>query len=412
MTEMNQPPFFAQFFRDIKQQLGIDPDVDKYVQFLMLTQRYISTDAATEFNWEKIYRTAEAMFLSRNHINDRQTFRNLFLEALREESGNVRNRLDTLLAAKHIKEEDKPETVSKKEAKLSNDETMTETRTEKKSIKKAVETAQKEEKQVENTKVSKKYINIDVSAPSTEGGQMPNDTSNQTAPTTVFRMTDDYLPIFRRDMAQLWRVLRFQEKHGFSDELDIPNTVQRIAKDGWFLNPVFEIGRRNREESLLIFVDYRGSMTAFHRFSQGVIEAALGDGGHSKASVFYFQNCPLNHVFLRGSDFRKTVHLDTILNRANPHQTVVLIISDAGAARGNWNENRIYKTAEFIDRLNQRIARIAWLNPMPHHRWFGSTAETIACGVAMFPVLDANHNGMSQAIQYLSGRNIQGYPVD
>ena len=48
---------------------------------------------------------------------------------------------------------------------------------------------------------------------------------------------------------------------------------------------------------------------------------------------------------------------------------------------------------------------------MPYDRWFDTTAEGIADKVPMFPILDAENNGMSQAIQYLMGKNIEGYPV-
>ena len=336
---MNQSSFFADFFRDIKQQLGIDPDLDKYVQFLMLTQRYLTTDVATEFNWEKIYRVAEAMFLSRRQANDCDIFRKIFLSALKAESAACRSRVEALFAVADEKKDDVSPNKEVGEAEKPQDDTETDIQKVKTKTQKEVEDIQKEEKKPEEqANLSKKYINIDASAPELDGMTQNSDegsqtTSEQPLPSKMFRMTDDYLPIMRRDMAQLWRVLRFQEKYGVSNELDIQGTVQRIAQDGLFLKPIYETGRRNREESLLIFADYRGSMTAFHRFTEGVIEAALGDGGHSKASVYYFQNCPLNHVFPRGSDFRKTVHLDTILNRANPNQTKRLPLSSAMRVR-------------------------------------------------------------------------------
>ncbi|WP_414579694.1 hypothetical protein [Anabaena sp. CCY 9402-a] len=67
-------------------------------------------------------------------------------------------------------------------------------------------------------------------------------------------------------------------------------------------------------------------------------------------------------------------------------RTAVLIFSDAGAARGGYSEERYELTREFITQLQHHVRYIAWLNPMPRKRWFGTTAGEIAHLVPMFEV--------------------------
>jgi hypothetical protein len=83
-----------------------------------------------------------------------------------------------------------------------------------------------------------------------------------------------------------------------------------------------------------------------------------------------------------------------------PERTVVLIFSDAGAARGAYSEERIELTEMFLTQLRQRIRYIAWLNPMPEKRWFGTTAGEIADLVPMF---EMTRRGLQDAIDLLRG---------
>ncbi|MCC5613002.1 isochorismatase family protein [Nostoc sp. CHAB 5834] len=56
----------------------------------------------------------------------------------------------------------------------------------------------------------------------------------------------------------------------------------------------------------------------------------------------------------------------------------VLIISDAGAARGNFDQERVDNTKAWIEQLQQSVRYYAWLNPMPSECWRQTTAGEIA----------------------------------
>jgi uncharacterized protein len=82
---------------------------------------------------------------------------------------------------------------------------------------------------------------------------------------------------------------------------------------------------------------------------------------------------------------------------------VILIISDAGAARGNYSSERVALTAAWINQLNKAVKYVAWLNPMPSRCWQKTTAEGVA---QLLPMFETSRRGMSHAIDTLRGRYI------
>jgi uncharacterized protein len=84
-------------------------------------------------------------------------------------------------------------------------------------------------------------------------------------------------------------------------------------------------------------------------------------------------------------------------------QTALLIVSDAGAARGYCDSERILGTGEFLEQLRQVVRYYAWLNPMPNARWPGTSAGEIA---RLIPMFELSRHGMQASINVLRGRPI------
>jgi uncharacterized protein with von Willebrand factor type A (vWA) domain len=78
----------------------------------------------------------------------------------------------------------------------------------------------------------------------------------------------------------------------------------------------------------------------------------------------------------------------------------VLIISDAGAARGYYDRRRVAETKAFLKTLSAYTYLYTWLNPMPQNRWRATTAADIADIVPMFPF---NREGLNDAVSILRG---------
>jgi uncharacterized protein len=117
--------------------------------------------------------------------------------------------------------------------------------------------------------------------------------------------------------------------------------------------------------------------------------------------VVYFHNV-FDEVFHTDENLLTWISVDEAMQQCTPN-TSVLIVSDAGAARGNLSKERCEISEKMIVRVQQNTNLLAWLNPMPRDRWVGSSAEVIADQVQMFQ-LDAD--GFSSAIDVLQGRGV------
>ncbi len=219
----------------------------------------------------------------------------------------------------------------------------------------------------------------------------------------VFASAGEHFPLTRRQMKQAWRHLRRTGRAGPPAELDLDATIAQIARHGMLLAPVLRPRRINRAE-LLLLIDRNGSMVPFHTLSQVLIDTATRGGRLGQAGVGYFHNCPASHLY-HDPGQQRAEPLTSWLERLSAERTSVLIISDAGAARGGLSPERAFRTAAFLSSLKRRFAQIAWLNPMPRERWPGTTAEVIAQIVPMFAITRA---GLDGAINVLRGRASRG----
>lgn len=217
-----------------------------------------------------------------------------------------------------------------------------------------------------------------------------------------------YYPISRRSMVYNWRYLRRPVADGPKDVLDIDATVQQVARQGFYLSPVY-VRRSRNDARLLLLIDQNGSMTPFHHFTRDLVETAQQDRGLDPAQVktFYFQNVPAGSVF-QDAYLTKPVPLATALEGCD-QATSVIIVSDGGAARGYRLRDRVRGTTRFLVQLKRRTSLIAWLNPMPKLRWVGSSAEVIAKSVSMFQM---DSEGLNNAIDVVRGQPVkQSYSV-
>ncbi|NMG07711.1 hypothetical protein [Brasilonema sp. UFV-L1] len=218
-----------------------------------------------------------------------------------------------------------------------------------------------------------------------------------------FILTTEYFPVTERQMKQIWRYLRRPVREGQPTELDMEATVNQIGRQGILLAPVL-VPRRVNQADLLLLIDQDGSMVPFHTLSRRLAETALRGGRLGKAGIYYFHNCPIEYLYHDPNHLQAELVSHVVTNVCS-ERTAVLILSDAGAARGGNSEERYKLTQEFLDKLKQQVRYIAWLNPMPKKRWNQTTAGRIARVVPMFEV---SRPGLQDAIAVLCGRPILG----
>jgi uncharacterized protein len=208
----------------------------------------------------------------------------------------------------------------------------------------------------------------------------------------------NYWQLSRRYMVYSWRYLRFPVADGAEDVLDVSATVEQVAKQGFFLKPVYQ-RRESNHAHLLLLIDQEGSMAPFHRFTRDLVETAKDEGGIERVDVGYFHNTPANSVY-QDSHLTEPVVLDDLLASCDS-ETRVLIVSDGGAARGYRRMERVRAITDVIFDIKQHTSLIAWLNPMPKERWSNSSAQILSYIVPMYQM---NQEGFSQAINTVQGQ--------
>jgi hypothetical protein len=201
-------------------------------------------------------------------------------------------------------------------------------------------------------------------------------------------------------MKQCWRYLRRPMREGVPIELDVEATVAKMGREGILLAPVLMPPRSNRTD-LVLMIDQEGSMVPFHELSRQLVETAERGGRLRQTHVFYFHDYPDEYLYhhpamLNAQPISEV--LDEIGERA-----VVLVVSDGGAARGNFDQERVESTKVWIEQLQQSVRYSAWLNPMPNEYWRHTTAEEIA---RLLPMFEMSRQGMNAAISVLRGHYI------
>jgi uncharacterized protein with von Willebrand factor type A (vWA) domain len=241
-------------------------------------------------------------------------------------------------------------------------------------------------------------------------------------------------PVNFRSAAQTWRRFRWAVREGPATELDVEATVQQRSRVGTVTPPVLRPRRRNRAR-LLLLVDRMGSMAPFHGYVDETCQAIRQSGRLHRVVTFYFHDCPLegaDPVILRGLTGGPFSSLDSILAEIPPltagelyadrtlsdpkparnvltehaQDAAVVIVSDAGAARGKYDLLRLLDTVAFLKGLKSFTGRMVWLNPLPSEAWAPSSAAEIARHVPMF---EMDQDGMHRAVNVLRG---QPYTVE
>jgi uncharacterized protein with von Willebrand factor type A (vWA) domain len=179
-----------------------------------------------------------------------------------------------------------------------------------------------------------------------------------------------------------------------------------------------------------MLIDRQGSMTPFHGYVDYVVGAVRDAGRIDDVQAVYFHDLPgslADKAALAEMPDPFRPDLDEVLGLIEPLRdgrvyddarlslpraldrllagltsaTAVLVISDAGAARRQFDIARLADTIALVKALRAGSARVAWLNPVPPRQWPRTTAGQVARHVPMFPF---TRQGLYQAVDALRGR--------
>ncbi len=207
-------------------------------------------------------------------------------------------------------------------------------------------------------------------------------------------------PVSRRQMLYGWRRLQRLRPDGVLTVFDLQATIERIARAGFLTHLAYRRQLRNHAR-LLLMIDQNGSMTPLHRFARDLAATAARHAETARIGVeiVYFHNIP-NQYLYQDPHLTLPESLDEVCARCT-RDTSILIVSDAGAARGFRHLPRIQETIKALVHLKQTTTLLAWLNPMPEKRWAGSSAQMLA---ALVPMHSLHWDGFSRAIDAVRGQ--------
>ncbi|HBE19829.1 MAG TPA: hypothetical protein DEG17_20430 [Cyanobacteria bacterium UBA11149] len=207
----------------------------------------------------------------------------------------------------------------------------------------------------------------------------------------------EYFPVTRRQMKQNWRYLRRLIREGLPIELDVEATVVKMGREGILLEPVL-VPRRCNRTKLVLLIDREGSMVPFHDLSKQLVDTAQRGGNFRQTHVFYFHDYVDEYLYHHPALMNAQPISEVLGEMAE--DTVVLIVSDGGAARRSFDEERVKSTKIWVEKLRDSVRYLAWLNPMPNQSWENTTAVEIASFVPMF---EMSRQEMNRAIRILRG---------
>ena len=238
-----------------------------------------------------------------------------------------------------------------------------------------------------------------------------------------------------REIAQTWRRLRKPMRKGANIELDIEATIERRCRQG-VVAPIVLVPRKRNAARVLLLIDRQGSMTPFHRAGDELCKALRQSANLDDVTIFYFHNVPAEgadeNILAPLSD-QLFPTMDTVLSDIEPltignvykdaelleaeplaqvlkmyaEHAAVVLLSDAGAARKQYNALRLLDTVAFLKALRIYTSTVIWLNPLPAREGnpndylANTTAAQIARHIPMFPL---NRWGLHQAVNVLRGQ--------
>lgn len=209
-----------------------------------------------------------------------------------------------------------------------------------------------------------------------------------------------------RNLKVALRRLRKFARDGAAEELDLGNTIDATARQGW-LDVVMRPERRNAIKVLALF-DVGGSMDPYVKLCEELFSASRST--FKNLEYFYFHNCPYEGLW-RSNLRRRAETVPTLdLIHKYPHDWKVIIVGDAamapyeithaGGSVEGWNDEA---GAVWIKRLVETWPNLIWLNPQPEEWWEYSHSTKLVQDLIgaqrMFPL---TLEGVDEAIKELA----------
>jgi uncharacterized protein with von Willebrand factor type A (vWA) domain len=188
-----------------------------------------------------------------------------------------------------------------------------------------------------------------------------------------YRNLDDSVELGTRNIKLALRRLRKFAREGAADRLDLPDTIDKTARNAGLLD-IRMVPERHNAVKILLCLDVGGSMDDHVRICEELFSAARSEFKHLE--FFYFHNF-IYENFWKDNRRRHTERFATLdITHKYASDYKIIFVGDAtmsryeivyaGGSVEHWNEE---PGAVWMQRLLHTYPKAIWLNPEPRHRW-------------------------------------------
>jgi len=207
-----------------------------------------------------------------------------------------------------------------------------------------------------------------------------------------------------RKIALSWRHLWQSKGSKTLNRVDIPATIDQLARQGGRIREVVYQREELFEARLMVLIDDSKSMVAFREQAEQMI-GIIAQEIDSQPEKYYFSDLSRDLLF-KDRAHTQSMKVSDLQRKYLRQRIPLLIISDGGAARGIYSKENVIKTYKGVEQLSKFASYMAWLNPMPRLRWKEpkpSSAWYIDQHV--LPMFDFSDGEIQAAVNVLRGRN-------
>lgn len=220
-----------------------------------------------------------------------------------------------------------------------------------------------------------------------------------------FKNLDNDVELGTRNIKVALRRLRRFAREGAAEELDLDETIDGTARQGWLdirMRP-----ERHNAVKLLLFLDVGGSMDPHIKLCEELFSAATSE--FKNLEFFYFHNCPYEAVWKDNRRrFSERTPLWDVLHKYG-HDYKLVIVGDAsmspyeithkGGSVEHYNEEA---GATWLERMTTTYPAAVWLNPVPEQYWSYTASIQIVRQLVQDRMYPLTLDGMDEAMRTLS----------
>ena len=409
-NQKNDLPLYATF-NSLKKN-GFDLGIEEYYVFLdALHGGFRFDNTASHFSKENLLWLAKTVWLKPNQ--SKYEFEQIFKDTF--EGLNFSSETEQNLEDNQIPNQKLPKKESTEESENQEDKNIEKDKSQQDKKDKSDEESKQSDFN-EKTESKKEHFIKFVLGNTDENSQKSGFDSDNKYSKRNFLFTENYFDISQRQIKQSFRSLPIFQPSSTSNEVNIEATLQHWAKKGFFEKQIFK-RKKSLYNNVVLLTDNKGSMLSFELLGD-MLNIALSESFNGKIDEisadygqYFFYNVPQKYFYKDKIHIKYTKTYE-LLNQIKRKKSLVLIYSDAGAARGGNSDGRFKPTLRFLLHLKKVAHQVVWLNPLPKERWNKTTAKRISRFVDMFSLADsveytekANRN-LQKAIHTLQGKQM------